>query len=153
MSKVNPIPDGYHSITPYLAVRQAAKAIEFYKKAFGAEELFRIPMPGDTIGHAELKIGDSIFMLSDENLEWGNLSPLALKGTPVFLNLYVNDCDAVIDRAVKAGATLVMAASDQFYGDRNGRITDPFGHHWIVGTHKEDLTPEQIAERAAKRGG
>lgn len=151
MSDVKPIPDGFHTLTPYLLIEGAAAAIDFYKNAFGAEEITRLEAPGGTIGHAELRIGDSMVMLGD--VPEDTSSPKKLGGTPVLLHLYVPDADAVFDQAVKAGAEIVAPVTDQFYGDRNGRVTDPFGHHWAISTHKEDLTPEEISERAAKLQG
>ena len=148
MSTVKPIPDGFHTLTPYLSIRGAAQAIEFYKQAFGATERFRMPGPdGKTIGHAELVIGDSIVMLADEFPEYGNSSPLTLKGTTVNFALYVVDADASFKRAVNAGATVVRPIADQFYGDRAGCVQDPFGHRWTLMTHKEDLTPAELDKR------
>lgn len=150
MSKpVSPIPEGYHHITPYLIVSNGAKALEYYKRVFGATELYRMDGPGGTIMHAEMKIGDSPFMLADEQPEGGYRSPQAFGGTPVSLMLYVEDVDAVVDRAVKEGASLVRAVEDQFYGDRTGTIADPFGHVWTIGTHKEDVPPEEMERRLA----
>jgi PhnB protein len=142
---VKPIPEGYHAITPYLIIDGAAQAIDFYKKAFGATELFRMPDPtGKRIGHAELKIGDSQIMLADENSNMGFRNPKAYGGTPVSLLLYVNDVDATIPRAVAAGAKLLKPIQDQFYGDRSGTIHDPFGHVWTVATHIKDVSPEEM---------
>lgn len=150
MSKpVSPIPEGYHHITPYLVVANGAEALEYYKRAFGATELFRMDGPGGKIMHAEMKIGDSPFMLADEHPEGGYRSPQAFGGTPVSLMLYVQDVDAVVDRAVKEGAKLLRAVEDQFYGDRTGTITDPYGHVWSVATHKEDVPPEEMERRMA----
>src|SRR5271154_1298112 len=146
--KVRPIPEGYHAITPYLALRDAARAIEFYKKAFGATELMRIAAPGGRVGHAELKIGDSIIMLSDEHPEMGARAPQTVGGSPVGLMLYVENVDAVADRAVTAGAKLTHPVEDKFYGDRSGTLTDPFGHVWHVSTHKEDVPPDELRRRA-----
>ena len=151
MSDVKPIPDGFHTFAPYLLIDGADAAIEFYKKAFGAEEIMRLEAPDDQIGHAEIRIGDSMIMLADCPKEGS--SPKKLGGTPVLLHLYVPDADAVFDQAVAAGATVDAPVADQFYGDRNGRFTDPFGHQWTVSTHKEDLTVEEINERAAKLHG
>ena len=145
--KVEPIPEGYHSVTPYLTISGAAQAIEFYKKAFGATELMRMPAPGGKIGHAELKIGNSVIMLADESPEAGNRSPQSLGGTPVSILIYVEDVDAVFKRAVAAGAKVVREVADQFYGDRSGGITDPFGHGWYIHTHIEDVTPQEIEKR------
>ncbi|MGQ0613858.1 MAG: VOC family protein [Planctomycetaceae bacterium] len=144
---VKPIPDGYHTLTPYLVVKGGAQAIEFYKKAFGAEELFRLPAPGGSLGHAEIKIGDSVVMLADEHPAMGCVGPLSLGGTPVSLLLYVTDVDARFRKAIAAGAKEARPVKDQFYGDRSGTLTDPFGHVWTLATHKEDLTPAQIQMR------
>jgi PhnB protein len=141
------IPDGAHSLTPHLTVEGAADAIEFYKKAFDAKELVRMPGPdGKRLAHASLRIGDSNLMLVDAAPEWGNRGPKALGGTPVTVHLYVEDCDAVFGKAVAAGATVVMPLADMFWGDRYGVLADPFGHHWSIATHKQDLTPAQVAE-------
>jgi len=148
MADVKPIPDGYHSLTPYLVVDGAADAIEYYKKAFGATELFRMEHEGK-IGHAEMKIGDSPFMLADECAERGYTGPKAHNGTPVSLMIYVEDVDTVYPQAIAAGGTELKALENQFYGDRSGTLTDPFGHVWTVATHKEDVTPEEIDKRLA----
>jgi PhnB protein len=142
-----PIPDGYHSITPYLTIRDAAVAIDFYKHVFGAVEKERMMggPEGTKVIHAELKIGDSIVMLSDEFPDFEAFSPSHLEGTTCSIMLYVEDCDAVIDRAVAAGAQLKTPVEDMFWGDRMGRVLDPFGHKWAIATHKLDLTPEEIA--------
>ena len=145
---VKPIPDGYHTATPYLVLDGAAKAIEFYKQAFGAEELFRMADPSGRIGHAEIKIGDSPIMLADEHPEMGYKGPKSLGGSPMSLMLYVRDVDAVAAQAVAAGATVVRPVQNQFYGDRSGTFVDPFGHVWTVATHVEDLSPEEIGRRA-----
>lgn len=147
MSKVKPIPDGYHTATPYLIADDAAKAIEFYKKAFGASEKVRIPGPGGKIGHAEIQIGDSPIMLADEHPEIGALSPDRIGGSPVSIMLYVEDVDRVVERALAAGAKLLRPVKDQFYGDRSGTLSDPAGHIWHVATHKEDLSLEEIKRR------
>ncbi len=149
MAQVKPIPDGYHAVTPYLIVRGAARAIEFYRRAFGARELYRLDQPDGRVGHAEIQIGDSRVMLADEHPEAGARSPEAVGGTPVTLTLYVPDVDATVARAVAAGATLVRPVADQFYGDRAGGLTDPFGHTWFVMTHVEDVTPGEMGRRAA----
>jgi PhnB protein len=147
---VKPIPDGYHTLTPYLVIKGAAQAIDFYKQAFGAEELFRMPGPdGKTVGHAEIKIGDSMVMLADEYPDFGFRSPQSLNGTPVSFMFYVKDVDTAFKRAVDAGATVVRPVANQFYGDRSGTITDPFGHQWTLGTHVEDVAPEELEKRAA----
>jgi len=144
---VNPIPEGYHTATPYLIVKDAARAIEFYKKAFGAIELMRMTQQDGRIGHAEIKIGDSPIMLADEFPEMGARSPEALGGSPVSVLLYVQDVDAVFNQAVAAGAKVTRPVKDQFYGDRSGGVTDPFGHQWHIATHKEDVTPEEMKRR------
>ena len=148
-SQVKPIPDGYHAVTPYLTVKNAAQAIEVYKKAFGAQELFRMAQPDGRIAHAELRIGDSPIMLSDEAPEMGAHSPQTLGGSPITIYLYVEDVDTVVKRAIDAGAQLTRPVADQFYGDRNGSVSDPFGHIWWVSTHKEDVPPEELKRRAA----
>ncbi len=147
-----PVPEGFHTVTPHLVIKGAAAAIEFYKKAFGAEEVLRMPGQGDGIMHAEIRIGDSHIMLNDEFPEFGKKGPLSIGGTPVTLHLYVNDVDAVFARAVKAGAKVTMPVADMFWGDRYGALEDPYGHHWSIGTHKEDLTPEECMERAKAAG-
>jgi uncharacterized glyoxalase superfamily protein PhnB len=145
---VKAIPEGYHSLTPSLTVSDAKKAIEFYQKAFGAKELNRAPGPDGRLMHAEIKIGDSILMLNDSFPEMGgNPAPAADASLPSSLHLYVENADAVFERAVKAGATVTMPLMDMFWGDRYGRIRDPFGHSWAIATHKEDLTPEQMMAR------
>ncbi|HEX8131109.1 MAG TPA: VOC family protein [Pyrinomonadaceae bacterium] len=143
------IPEGYHSITPYLHITGAARAIEFYKEIFGATEVMRIDAPGGKIGHAEIKIGDSHIMLADEFPEMDVRSPQSFGGSPVGLLLYVEDVDAVAERAVAAGAKLQSPLEDKFYGDRMGKLVDPFGHIWAIATHKEDVSPEEMAERMA----
>jgi PhnB protein len=148
--RVRPIPAGYHSVTPYLACGDAARAIEFYKQAFGAAEVMRIPGPSGTIGHAEVKIGDSRVMLTDEYREMDFLSPLTRGGTTVHIHLYVADADKMADRAVSAGAKLVQPVQDKFYGDRTGSIRDPFGHVWHLATHVEDLSKAEMKKRAEK---
>jgi len=145
---VKPIPEGYHSVTPYLVIHGAAAAIDFYKKAFGAVELFRFPAPDGKIGHAEIKIGNSPIMLADEYTEMGYKSPQTLGGTPVSLMIYLEDVDTVFKRAVEAGGTVREAVQDKFYGDRSGTLTDPFGHNWHIATHKEDVSPEEMERRA-----
>lgn len=146
---VAPIPEGYHTVTPYLMVRETARAIDFYKKAFGAKELSRLHGPdGKSIIHAELVIGDSRLFLSDELPDMGGRSPETLGGTPVGIHLYVEDVDAVFKRAVGAGAQVRMPVGDMFWGDRYGKIADPFGHEWGIATHKLDLTPDEIRKGA-----
>lgn len=142
-----PIPDGYHAVTPYLAVRGAAAAIDFYQRAFGASERMRLGAPGGKIGHAELEIGDAVVMLADEHPEMDFLSAEHYRGSPVHLHLYVPDVDASYRRALEAGATQVRALQDQFYGDRSGSVRDPFGHVWHLATHKEDLSADEINAR------
>jgi PhnB protein len=151
-NKVKPIPEGYHTATPYLIVTGAAKAIEFYKSAFGADEIMRMPQPDGRIGHAEIKIGDSTIMLADEFPEMGARSPQSLGGSPVSILLYVENVDTVFARAVAAGAKVQRPLADQFYGDRTGGVTDPFGHVWYIATHKEDVSEEEMKKRAAAAG-
>ena len=150
--KVKAIPTGYHSITPYLIISGAAQAIEFYTKAFGAVELFRMPTKDGKVGHAEIKIGDSVIMLADEVGEMGYLSPQSLKGSPISLLLYVEDVDSVFQRAVDAGAEVKRALENQFYGDRMGTLADPFGHTWSLATHIEDVAPEEMKKRMEAAG-
>ncbi|HEY2960994.1 MAG TPA: VOC family protein [Pyrinomonadaceae bacterium] len=152
MANVKPIPEGYHSVTPYLIISGAADALDYYKKAFGAVELFRMDH-GGKIGHAEIKIGDSPIMLADEQPEMGYRSPKSLGGTPVSIMIYVEDVDTIYKRAIAAGGTEVKALQDQFYGDRSGTLTDPFGHVWTVATHKEDVTEEEMNKRLAAAHG
>jgi PhnB protein len=142
-----PIPEGYHTLTPYLAVDNATQAIEFYKRAFGAKESVRMPGPDGTIGHAELEIGDSKVMLSDPFPQASTRPPKELGGTSGSVFMYVEDVDATVKRAVDAGATVTMEVEDQFWGDRFGTVSDPFGHIWAIATHVEDVAPEEIAER------
>jgi PhnB protein len=149
MPNVKPIPEGYHSVTPYLYERNAAAAIEFYKTVFGAEEILRMPGPGGKIMHAEMNIGDSRVMLADENPQVNALGPLSVGGCTSSLYVYVPDVDAVVKRAEAAGATLTRPVKDQFYGDRSGSFTDPFGYTWSVATHVEDVTPEEVGKRAS----
>jgi PhnB protein len=148
-STVKPIPDGYQALTPYLIVDGAARAIEFYQKVFGAIELMRMASPDGKIGHAELMINDSRIMLADESPQMGARGPHSVGGSPVMLMLYVDDVDATAKRAIAAGAKLVRPIEDQFYGDRAGGLEDPFGHHWHVATHIEDVSPEEMQRRAA----
>jgi PhnB protein len=150
---VKPIPDGQSALTPYLTVSNGAKAIEFYQKAFGAIEEMRMSAPGGKIGHAELKIGAARFMLSDEYPEMDVRSPESIGGSPVTLHLYVDDVDATFAQAVAAGAKVVRPVEDQFYGDRAGKLVDPFGHSWFLATHKEDVAVEEMKRRAAKLFG
>ncbi len=142
------IPDGYHTVTPYLVITNAGKAIDFYKEAFGAVESVRLLTPDGKVMHAEIRIGDSPIMLCDENRDWNSLGPLTIGGTAVSIMLYVEDVDKVVNGAVAAGATLQMPVADQFWGDRMGSVSDPFGHKWSIATHTEDVSPEEIRKRA-----
>jgi PhnB protein len=145
------IPEGFHSVTPHLVVRGASEAIEYYKKAFGAVERFRMPGPGDnSIMHAELVIGDSIIFLCDEFPNMDSKSPLALQGSPVSIHLYVEDVDAVFDRALAVGGKATMPVQDMFWGDRFGALVDPYGHHWSIASHVEDVPPEELERRGAE---
>lgn len=146
MSTVKPIPDGFHTVTPHLVIRGAAKAIEFYKKALGAEEISRMPGPDGRLMHAQLRIGTSPLMIVDEYPEWGARGPETIGGTSVCLHLYVQDCDAAMKRAEAAGAKVTMPAQDTFWGDRYGKLLDPFGHEWSIATHKRDMTPAEIVK-------
>ena len=143
-----PIPDGYRTATPYLIIKGAADAIEFYKRAFGATELLRMADPQGRVGHAEIKIGDSVIMLADEHPAMGYRGPRSLGGSSVSILLYLEDVDGVFERAVKAGAKAQRPVADQFYGDRSGTLEDPFGHVWTVATHVEDVSPEEMRRRA-----
>ena len=147
-NQVKPIPTGYHTATPYLTLNDSKRAIDFYKRAFGAQEIVRMEGPGGKIGHAELKIGDSMIMLSDEMPGGGNRSPQALGGTTSSVFLYVTDVDSVYKQAVDAGAKSDMPPADMFWGDRFGKLTDPFGHTWALATHKEDIAPEEMKKRS-----
>jgi PhnB protein len=149
MPKVNPVPEDMHSVTPHLVCAGAAEAIEFYKKAFGAVEAARVPGPGGKLMHAMIRIGDSAVMLVDEMPEWGALGPKSLNGSAVTIHLYVEDADASFERAVKAGAKITMPLADQFWGDRYGKLVDPFGHHWSIATHVRDVSMEE-AQQAMK---
>lgn len=146
MPKVKPVPEGMRSVTPHLICAGAADAIEFYKKAFGAVEVARLPGPDGKIMHAMIRVGDSAIMLVDENPEWGMLGPKALKGSPVAIHLYVEDADAFVAGAVKAGAKVTMPLDDMFWGDRYGKLEDPFGHQWSVGTHVRDVSTEEMQQ-------
>jgi PhnB protein len=150
---VNPIPEGYRTVNPYLIVDGAAAAIDFYASVFGASERMRMDAPDGRVGHAELEIGDSVVMLADEHPEIGARGPASTGGTPVSLHVYVEDADAVFKRAVDAGAKSVRPVEDQFYGDRLGTFEDPFGHHWHVATHVEDVSPEEMSKRAEAAAG
>ena len=149
MAAVKPVPEGYPQVTPYLIVDGAAAAIEFYGTVFGAAERMRLPGPDGTVGHAELQLGDSLIMVADEAHQLGLRGPQAIGGTPVTISVYVEDVDGVVERAVQAGATVLRPVEDQFYGDRSGQFEDPFGHRWSVATHVEDISPEEMARRAA----
>ncbi|MGH3327437.1 MAG: VOC family protein [Streptomycetales bacterium] len=153
MSSVNPIPEGYPRVSPYLCVDGAAAAIDFYSGVFGAHERMRMPAPEGKIGHAELQIGDSLIMLADEFPDMGARGPKSIGGTPVTLSLYVDDVDAVFGRAVKAGATELQPVENKFYGDRAGQFEDPFGHRWSVASHVEDVSPDEMSRRAAEATG
>jgi uncharacterized glyoxalase superfamily protein PhnB len=149
MPKAKPIPDGMNTVTPHLVCKDATRAIEFYKKAFGAEEQVRLTTPdGKKLLHACLRIGNSAVMLADEFPDWGSLGPETLKGTPVIIHLYVNDADKVFGQAIKAGATVKMPLEDMFWGDRYGQLCDPFGHIWSVATHVRDVSLEEMKEAA-----
>jgi PhnB protein len=148
-AKVKAIPEGYHSVTPYLIIDGAARALDFYKQAFDAKELMRMPAPNDRIGHAEIRIGNSVIMLADEHPEMDARSPGHYGGSPVTLMVYVEDVDRQFKQAVAAGATEVRPVADQFYGDRSGTLKDPFGHSWHLSTHKEDVSPEEMTRRMA----
>jgi len=140
-------PPGYHSVTPYLSLRNAKAAIDFYARAFGAELVLKLDMPDGSIAHAEIRIGDSILMMSEEHADWGNLSPVALGGSPVQMMIYVADVDAAFARALAAGAEQVKAVEDQFYGDRSGSLKDPYGYQWTLATHIEDVSTEEAQRR------
>jgi PhnB protein len=149
-TQIKPIPDGFHAITPYLTVKGAAQAIEFYKRAFGATERFRIPGPdGKTVGHAEIQIGNSIVMLADESPQLGTQSPQTLKGSPVSLLLYVENVDAAFKRAIDSGATVLQPVENKFYGERSGSLADPFGFQWTLMTHIEDVSLAEVNKRMA----
>jgi PhnB protein len=155
--KVKPIPEGYEGATPYLIIKGAAKALDFYKKGFGATEIMRIPASGGTVGHAEIKIGEAIIMLADEFHALNHRSPQSLGGTPVSIMIYVEDVDTFVKRAIAAGAKVNQAVENKFYGDRSGSLEDPFGHQWHFATHVEDVPPDEMAKRAEafmkKQGG
>jgi PhnB protein len=148
MAHVQPVPEGYHSVTPYLVVDGASRAIEFYQRAFGAVERFRMPAPDDKVGHAEIQVGDSVIMLSDPFPEMGSNAPSAAGNSSSGLMIYVADVDALFKQAVDAGATVTMPLADQFWGDRYGKLRDPFGHSWHLATHVEDVSPEEMMKRA-----
>ena len=153
MPKVKPVPDGMHTVTPHLVCAGAADAIEFYKKAFGAVEEGRLPGPNGKLMHAMIRIGDSAVMLVDEMPEWCALGPKALKGSPVTIHLYVDDVDAFAARAVAAGAKITMPVADMFWGDRYGKLEDPFGHHWSVATHMRDVSSREMQQAMQKMSG
>jgi PhnB protein len=155
MSPVKPIPDGYPRVSPYLVVDDGAKAIDFYTQVLGATERMRMGAPGGKVGHAELEFGDSIIMLADEFPEMGAVSPKTVGGTPVTIGVYVEDVDKTFDAAVQAGAKALRPVENQFYGDRSGQLEDPWGHHWSLHTHIEDVPPDEMAKRAqeAMSGG
>ena len=153
MAKVNPIPQGYPRVTPYLCVDGASAAIDFYRSVFRATERMRIAAPGGKVGHAELQLGDSVIMLSDEYPDMQMRGPKAIGGTPVTVSVYVEDVDDVFERAVKHGAKPLRAVENQFYGDRSGQFEDPFGHRWSVASHVEDVPPDEMQRRAKAMGG
>ena len=152
-NKVKPVPDGHHTVTPYLAVKNAAKALEFYQRGFGATETYRRTLPDGRVGHAEIRLGDSIIMLADEFPEYGFKAAQTLGGSSVNIHLYVEDVDAFVKRAVSAGARERTPVMDQFYGDCSGQLEDPFGHLWWVATHKEDVPPEEMKKRVEAKFG
>lgn len=143
----SPIPTGHHTVAPYLAIKDGVRALEFYKKAFGAVELHKLIVPDGRLGHAEIRLGDSVIMLADEFPEYGGKSPQTLGGSPVSIHLYVEDVDAFFNKALAAGARERKPVKDQFYGDRSGQLEDPFGHLWWVATHKEDVAPDELQKR------
>ncbi|HKT50476.1 MAG TPA: VOC family protein [Candidatus Angelobacter sp.] len=148
-AKTKPVPEGYHHVTPYLIVKGAAAAMDFYKDVFGATEIMRMPQPDGRIGHAEMKMGDSVIMLADEYPEMDNVGPATLGNSSVGILLYVDDADATFNKAVSRGAKVNKPLADQFYGDRSGTVTDPFGHKWTIATHVEDVSPDEIERRMA----
>jgi PhnB protein len=148
---VKAIPAGHRTVTPYLIIKNAAKALEFYKKAFGTTETYKLMMPDGRLGHAEIRLGDSMIMLADEFPEFGGKAPATLGGSPVCIHLYVEDVDTVFKKAMAAGAKERKPVMDQFYGDRSGQLEDPFGHLWWVATHKEDIAPEEMQKRVQVR--
>jgi PhnB protein len=148
-----PVPEGYPRVTPYLIVDGGSEAIDFYTKVLGADERMRMPGPDGRLGHAELELGDSVIMLADENTEMGARSPRSIGGSPVTIHVYVDDVDATFERALQAGASSLQPVEDRFYGDRVGQLEDPFGHHWSLATHVEDVAPEEMSKRAAEMMG
>ncbi|NMG77305.1 VOC family protein [Aromatoleum diolicum] len=153
MSQVKPVPEGMYTVTPHLVCAGAAEAIEFYTKAFNAVEMGRVPGPQGKLMHALIRIGDSAVMLVDEFPEWGSFGPKSLKGSPVTIHLYVDNADAFVERAVAAGAKITMPVEETFWGDRYGKLEDPFGHHWSVATHVRDVSPDEIQQAAQKACG
>jgi len=151
-TSVNPIPEGMHTVTPHLICAGADQAIEFYKNAFDAVELSRMPGPDGKVMHASIRIGDSVIMLNDEMPQWGSFGPKHLKGSPVTIHLYVENADAVFEQAVRAGAKVTMPVADMFWGDRYGKVEDPFGHQWSIGTHVRDVSPEEMQKARAQMG-
>ena len=151
-SSTKPIPVGMHTVTPHLICAGAADAIEFYRKAFGAVELSRMPGSDGKLMHASIRIGDSVVMLNEENPGWGSFGPKSLKGSPVTIHLYVEDVDSVFEQAVRAGAKVTMPLDDMFWGDRYGKLEDPFGHHWSIGTHVRDVSPEEMQKAMEQMG-
>lgn len=147
MAQVKAQPEGYHTVTPYMSVRDCVAAIDFYRRAFGAEKKMQLTMPDGTIAHAEIRIGDSTVMLSEENKEWGNKSPATLGGSPMFLMIYVSDVDAAFKKAIAAGASEVHPVKDQFYGDRSGTLKDPYGYQWTLSTHVEEVSESEAQRR------
>lgn len=147
-SNVKPVPDGHRTVTPYLAIKDAARALEFYERGFGATETYRLTLPDGRVGHAEMRLGDSVVMLADEFPEFGGKAPTTLGGSPVSIHLYVEDVDGFFKRALAAGARELKPVADMFYGDRSGQLQDPFGHLWWVATHKEDVPPDELQKRA-----
>ncbi len=148
-----PVPEGYPRVTPYLIVDGGSAAIDFYTEVLGADERMRMPGPDGRLGHAELEFGDSVVMLADENPEMGARAPRSIGGSPVTIHLYVDDVDATFERALQAGASSLQPVEDRFYGDRVGQLEDPFGHHWSLATHVEDVAPEEMSKRAAEMMG
>jgi PhnB protein len=148
-AKTKPVPPGYHHVTPYLIIKGAAAAIDFYKDVFGATEIMRMPQPDGRIGHAEMKMGDSVIMLADEHPEMDIVGPATLGNSTVGILLYVDDADTTFNKAVSRGAKVNKAMADQFYGDRSGTVIDPFGHKWTIATHVEDVSPEEMERRMA----
>jgi len=149
MNKAKPVPQGFRTVTPHLVIKGCAEAIDWYKKAFGAEEIMRMPGPGGGIMHAEVRIGDSVVMMAEE-FPGMSKAPKTLGGSPVTIHLYVENVDQSFERATKAGAQVLMPVTDMFWGDRYGSLSDPYGHHWSIATHKEDVSPEECARRGAE---